>query len=238
MSEALETLLAVQERDTSMDRLRLRRRELPERARLFDISRQISILDGELSEVGGRRDELLGRQAKMEDDIGTAVDRIHQIESRLYGGEVSASRELQAMSDEVRSIQRRRSMLEDQVVVLMEEVEPLEAEVSGLQSERASLESDAGDVRRGLAAAEAAIDAEIAVEAEARAALAADLPTDLAQSYERIRYRLGGVGAARLVNASCSGCHLALPAMELDRVRHAPPGAVLTCDQCGRILVP
>ena len=44
-------------------------------------------------------------------------------------------------------------------------------------------------------------------------------------------------GAARLVGGSCSGCHLVLPSMEVDRIRKAPPDAVITCDQCGRILV-
>jgi hypothetical protein len=39
------------------------------------------------------------------------------------------------------------------------------------------------------------------------------------------------------VAGSCSGCHLTLPAMEVDRIRKAPADEVITCDQCGRILV-
>jgi predicted nucleic acid-binding Zn-ribbon protein len=42
---------------------------------------------------------------------------------------------------------------------------------------------------------------------------------------------------ARLVGNHCDGCHLTLPSMELDRIRHAPETEVFTCDQCGRILV-
>jgi predicted nucleic acid-binding Zn-ribbon protein len=45
------------------------------------------------------------------------------------------------------------------------------------------------------------------------------------------------VGAARVVGSSCGGCHLTLPATELDRIRRAEPDALVTCDQCGRILV-
>ena len=61
---------------------------------------------------------------------------------------------------------------------------------------------------------------------------------DLLARYEQLRSKLGGTGAARLVGGSCSGCHLTLSSMELDRVRKAPPDAVITCEQCGRILVP
>ncbi|MDQ1445435.1 MAG: C4-type zinc ribbon domain, partial [Acidimicrobiaceae bacterium] len=44
-------------------------------------------------------------------------------------------------------------------------------------------------------------------------------------------------GAAKLVGSNCSGCHLSLPATELDRIRHGSPDQVVFCDQCGRILV-
>ena len=49
--------------------------------------------------------------------------------------------------------------------------------------------------------------------------------------------RFDGVAVARLVGSHCDGCHLTLPAMELDRIRHLPEGELVTCEQCGRILV-
>src|SRR5438445_123736 len=88
-----------------------------------------------------------------------------------------------------------------------------------------------------LAEATEAIDAELAGELDARAIAAKAVPPDLLEQYERLRARLGGIGAARLVGNSCGGCHLTLPATELDRIRHLPPDAVALCDQCGRILV-
>ena len=72
------------------------------------------------------------------------------------------------------------------------------------------------------------IDADLAAEGEARVAAAATVPADLLARYERLRTRIGGTGAARLVGGSCSGCHLALPAMEVDRIRKAPPDEVIT----------
>jgi predicted nucleic acid-binding Zn-ribbon protein len=43
---------------------------------------------------------------------------------------------------------------------------------------------------------------------------------------------------ARLAGARCGGCHLTLPATELDGIRRAPPDTVSRCEQCNRILVP
>ena len=58
-----------------------------------------------------------------------------------------------------------------------------------------------------------------------------------ADEYERLRARLGGIGAAHVVHGACSGCNLALSSTELDHLRHAASGTISHCEQCGRILV-
>ncbi|MGH9281886.1 MAG: zinc ribbon domain-containing protein, partial [Acidimicrobiales bacterium] len=73
--------------------------------------------------------------------------------------------------------------------------------------------------------------------AEERATCAGAVPTDLLATYEKLRARLGGIGAARLVGPSCTGCHLTLPAQELARIKREALDALILCDQCGRILI-
>jgi predicted nucleic acid-binding Zn-ribbon protein len=85
--------------------------------------------------------------------------------------------------------------------------------------------------------AEAGLDGELARRAREREQTAGSVPVDLQSVYDRLRARLGGVAVARLVGNHCDGCHLTLPAVELDRVRHLPEGELVTCEQCGRILV-
>jgi predicted nucleic acid-binding Zn-ribbon protein len=92
--------------------------------------------------------------------------------------------------------------------------------------------------RRGeLAAAEAAVDADLAKIGAKRSAAAAAVPAGLLARYDKLRDHLGGTGAARLVDGRCTGCHLALSPWDLDDARRAPEDAVLACEACGRILV-
>ncbi|MGH9139237.1 MAG: C4-type zinc ribbon domain-containing protein [Acidimicrobiales bacterium] len=42
---------------------------------------------------------------------------------------------------------------------------------------------------------------------------------------------------AKLEGNRCLGCHLALPAAEVEAVRRVPPDEVPTCPECGRLLV-
>ena len=234
---AFGVLLEVQEHDTAIDRLLHRRETLPDRRELADVEARLAALAARLGETAARRDEVAGRQSQLEHDLALSEARIGTLDKRMYSGEVSATRDLQAMAAEIDSLKRRVSSLEDHTLEVMDEREPLDAEVAGLEQQREELEAAAGVIRRRIAAAEAEIDGEVAVERERRQTLAAQLPAELASSYERLRARLGGVGAARLEHGSCTGCHLKLPATELDRLKRLPADALVHCEQCGRILV-
>jgi hypothetical protein len=100
-----------------------------------------------------------------------------------------------------------------------------------------SLAAEAGRLNAAIDEAEGEIRLSIAEEERLRAESASRLPDDLAARYERLRARLGGVGAARLVGDRCDGCHLTLPSVEFERIRHLAPGEFATCPQCDRILV-
>jgi predicted nucleic acid-binding Zn-ribbon protein len=141
------------------------------------------------------------------------------------------------MNEEVKHLARHINELEDREIEIMEALEPLDSDLSAGDVTRATLDSTADRLRTAIGTNELALDAELAQETRARAAAASGVRDDLLARYEQLRAKLGGTGAARLVGGSCSGCHLALSAMELDRIRKAPPDLVVTCDQCGRILV-
>jgi predicted nucleic acid-binding Zn-ribbon protein len=234
---ALEDLLAVQAIDTTLDQLRHRRVNLPERAELKDVEAKRKALEAEYAEAVAVRDEVASRQANFEKDIAASEARVIEIDKRMYSGEVTASRDLEAMTKEIASIRSRVSTLEDHALEAMDEREPLDATVSELEARDAGYVELAARLRAAIAAAESEIDAELAREEAARAAAATSVPADLLAEYERLRTRLGGIGAARLEHGTCMGCRMKLPATELDRIKHQPPDALVHCDQCGRILV-
>lgn len=238
MSSSLQQLLAVQDEDLALDQLRHRKAHLPEREELAKVDGEAGRLRAELDGVDSARTGLAERQARVEAELAASEERSAAIDKRLYGGGVSASRDLQAMSAELDQLKARTSTLEDSVLELLEELEPLDAKADDLRASLDRLGEQRTDLVGRVAEAEAGIDAKIADVANRRTEAASLVPDDLLATYERLRARLGGVGIARLSGNRCSGCHLTLSAMELDRVRHLPEGEVYTCEQCSRILVP
>lgn len=232
-----EPLLAVQQHDTRTDQLRHRGLTLPVRAELTRIEEAIAQVNGRLAEVGERRAELERSQRRLEDEVASLEERANQAEKQLYSGSISNPRELQALQDDVASIRRRIGQLEDDELEVMEAAEPVDAERHKLMAERDRLEGEATDRRSDLAEAEAVIDAELAEVETERKLAAADVADELWAEYDQLRARLGGVAIARLVGSTCQGCHLALPAVEIDRIRHLSVDEPVHCEECGRLLV-
>ena len=235
----LARLLEVQDHDTVIDQIRHRRATLPERSELADVDRQLAALEVRTKELRLQRDELGDRQAVLEHQIEASRTRREPLEKRLFGGQVVASRELQAMNEEVKHLARHISELEDREIEVMEALEPLDRELPGRRRDawrpRQPTPSVCGRPsppprRRSMPSSPTRTRP---VPPPRRRCETTCWPA----TSSCVRSS-GGTGAARLVGGSCGGCHLTLSSMELDRVRKAPPDAVITCEQCGRILVP
>lgn len=239
MSEpSLEALLEVQAHDLVMDQLRHRRATLAERDALRIQARALAEVQDRQATNDLEVHELARRQRRLEDETDSVVAKLAATQDRLYSGVVSAPRELQALSAEVEALGRRQRGLEDDVLEVMEAREQREADQVRLVLEQEALGDEGRRLAVLLASHEAEIDGLIVTEQAARGAHAAAVPDDLLGTYERLRRRLDGVGVARVDAGRCTGCHLGLPAVELDQLRRAAPGIVVRHEECGRILVP
>ncbi len=232
-----EALLLVQAADTTSDQLRHRRSALPGR---------VEVAAAEAEAVAARQAheaqativaELGTRQSELESQLGATEARATAVETRLRSGESTAARDIVRWGEEVDHLRERATALEDQAFATLVEREAAEAGLAGLADRLAAAVTAVRRLRGELAGAEAGVEEELARNASERAAAAAAVPADLLATYDKLRAHLGGVGAARLVDGSCTGCHLALSPRDLDNARRAPEDAVLACEACGRILV-
>ena len=230
-------LLAVQEHDTRTDQLNHRIETLPVRTDLAQLEEDVRAVDDQLADAQRRRDELGRSQQRLEDEIASLTERANQAEKQLYSGSVTNPRELQALQDDVASIRRRIGQLEDDELEIMVLVEPVDAEGARLTGERERLDAEGARLRTALSEAESELTAELAAVQAERETAAAEVPDELWPEYDKLRARFGVVGIARLVGSTCQGCHLALPAVEVDRIRKLPLDEAVHCEECGRLLV-
>jgi predicted nucleic acid-binding Zn-ribbon protein len=235
---SLDRLLVVQDLDTLITQLTHRRAALAERVGLAALELELASLEAEESALVARRVALVATQKDLEAQIAVVNERRTGIEQRMYAARGSSTRDLQAMDEEVRHLNQRRMELEEEELVAMVDQEPIDAALVALDGRKAPILEKATVLRAEVAQGQAEIDGEVEEARAARQREAAQLPTALSDRYEVLRTRLKGTGAARLIGHRCSGCHLELSPVEVDRIRAMSPDTVVTCDQCGRILVP
>ena len=233
----LEQLLVVQGHDTACDQLEHRKTSLPIREGLANARSQLSGSQKTLRSAETQQEEAEAGREKLEATVAEADHRISEIEKRMFGGTVTAARDLESMSTEVAHLKERRSGLEDEALVAMEAAEAAAGAVVSASADVVGAQAEVSRLEAELVVAESEIDQQLAEERTQREAAAAEVPANLLTAYETLRTKLGGVGAARLVGDTCSGCHLSLPSGEIERLRRAPPDTVCYCDNCQRILL-
>src|ERR1041385_5201244 len=160
-SDQFHTLLAMQEHDTVLDQLHHRGETLPERATRQELLEQGQSLANERDELVVQRDEIASREAKLEAELNTSEARITQIDKRMYSGEVSAARDLQAMAEEIDRLKAYCSRLEDDAIQALDEREPLDTRIGELESGLSDLAARIHELDRVIADTESEIDAEV-----------------------------------------------------------------------------
>ncbi|MET0920452.1 MAG: C4-type zinc ribbon domain-containing protein, partial [Acidimicrobiia bacterium] len=188
-----------------------------------------------------KRDEVAREEQRLDDEARSLEAKAKEVDAKMYSGEISSPRELQAMQADVESLQRHQRDVENRELEAMEQREPLDAELADFDTQLAALRDEGLGLQANLAESEAEIDAEMVVERGARDTIAAGIDPTLVAAYAARRAQAGGAGAsgvARLVGGTCQGCHLSIPSTEVERIKKAPEGTLAYCDNCGCILVP
>ena len=230
-------LLTLQEIDTHVDQLRHRLGSLPEQARLDEIDGRLAELGRRAEDAHGRRDEVRREQKRHEDEVATVEEKIAHVSHQLYDSGITSPKEAEALGADLASLQRRQRDLEDLVIEQMELAEPIDAELAEIDAARAVADGERADAAAALDVVAGSVTTELADFVSRRGPAAEDLPPAVLTTYEGLRRRLGGIGAARLSGNRCEGCHLAIPSAELEEVRRAPADALVYCPECSRILV-
>jgi predicted nucleic acid-binding Zn-ribbon protein len=241
VTNPLEDLLALQERDLALDRLQHRRDTLPARDALARSHAQHAAMDARRALVQAQRDDVAREEQRLDDEARSLEAKAKEVEAKMYSGEITSPRELQALQADIEQLRRHQRDVENRELEFMEQREPLDAELADVAAQLGALVEEQAGLQAALSESEGEIDAEIVVERDARGGIADGLDPALVAAYALRRAQAGGAGgagAARLVGGTCQGCHLTIPSTEVERIKKAPEGTIAFCDNCGCILVP
>ena len=228
-------LLDIQEHDTAIDRLMVRKRALEAGDDATVALGEANEAERTLGELRLRLDELSRDQLRFEHEIDSMSQKTAAEERRLYDGSVANARELESIRHEVDNLKKRKGDREDELLALMQVREDVEGSEREAVARSDALRSRVADVEGAAADELGRVDAELAERAQAKGTLAATVDPDLLELYDDLRRQKKGVGAVALVDGVCQGCHEQLSAVERDRLKRTE--GPKRCEHCRRILV-
>ncbi len=235
MAGVNESLLALADHDETMVRARHEIEHPASTADLDAARAELASAAASKRALDGARAPLVARSGALEHDATAARDRASVIARRLDES-TGAGRDLEAMAHERDALMARADQLDEELLSIYEQLEPLDERLESLR-----VDALAASARRERAQASATAERESAAArleelTAARGPLAGAIDAATLARYEAAAARAGGIGAARLVNGRCGGCHVAVPAATADRIAHGPEGTIVVCDECGRLL--
>ena len=156
----LEVLVELQELDIRLSQLAHRSLTLPERDQLEALREQDSKLQSELDEIADELNALRQSQNDREVEIQHLEDKVARATSSLYGDDMTSPKDATVLQSEIDSLSGRQSLLEDQIIEIMEQIEPFSNEESRIESARHDCRSQMTALEEQIAAHINEIDSE------------------------------------------------------------------------------
>jgi predicted nucleic acid-binding Zn-ribbon protein len=229
-------LLDLAEVDAELDRTLHRRRSLPELAEVGQAERDLRAGRDALVAVETAASDLDRDIRKLEAEIDQVRAREDRDRRLMDSGSITSGKQLEDLQHELATLQRRQSILEDDLLEVMEQREATGADLDRSRAALAEIEQRLADAARRRDEALADLNATETRRTADRSTLLGELPADLVALYERIRTHRG-TGAALLSQRRCGACRLELDRTAIGRLRDAAPDEVLRCEECGVLLV-
>lgn len=189
-------------------------------------------IERELEEARKYLAEREGQKSAREDEQQSAEAKIKQQQSRLMSA--SSSHQIEALQRDIEGFGRRRSELDEAILMLMDDIEGAQKRVQVLESQLGAQRASVAQIEEKFADESSRIAASLKVQHGRRDELRQSLDAATLARYDTSARKHGGVGAAWPVKGNCSGCGTELTPFNLKEARTQEWA---TCEGCGRLLL-
>ena len=185
-----------------------------------------------LAEEQNNMGKFTSQQKSIEWEIDDLTVKNKDTEKKLYGGKIFNSKELSSLQQETDDLKKRRSVLEDKSLGLMDDLELTTKAIASSKDELAKLEIEWQAQQKQLIVELEQLKADQITSESNRQQNIALIDADTLFTYQELRKRKG-VAVAKVEQGICQGCRITLPNTDLQR---AKGGGVVRCSSCGRII--
>ncbi len=230
MIEAIEKLLALQDRDQRLRTFRAELAAIP--AEKASKERLIAEAAARLETARTRAKEIEVEKKTLEVEAAAKRDQIARYKTQQM--QTRKNEEFSALAHEIETVEKAVSRIEDREIELMEEAEAIKPRISSAEATYQAEKTKYEGQIAALAEKEGNLKTRISELEEIRSKAAADIEEDSLDRYNRLFQTKNGKAVVALEHEVCTGCHMKVTTQTCVEVRSEK--SIVSCPQCGRIL--
>ena len=228
--EQIKILVELQKIDSEIYRLKKELESYPVFKQKIEIE-----FEKKKSRLKAAEEELRSAQLKQkekEGDLQSKEEKIKKLHAQLY--QLKSNREYSAMELEIKGLKADNSVLEEEILKLLDAVDFVKARVAKEKENLAGDEKQMKEDLAKLAQKSSEVSGEIILQEEKRKSYPPNIDKNLIAQYERILKGREGLALVPVRNNSCGGCHMELPPQIVNEIQIADK--LIVCESCARIL--
>jgi len=230
MIEAIEKLLAIQDKDQRLRTFRTELGAIP--AEKSAKERLIAEAAARLENARSRAKEIEVQKKSLEVEAASKREQIARYKTQQM--QTRKNEEFSALAHEIETVEKSVTQIEDREIELMEEAEALRPQISSAEQTCAADKARYAAQIANLGEKETNLKTRISEIEEARKTSAAEIDEDLLDRYNRLFQTKNAAAVVALEHEVCTGCHMKVTTQTSVELRAEK--SIISCPQCGRIL--
>ncbi|MCP4631534.1 MAG: hypothetical protein GY855_01315 [candidate division Zixibacteria bacterium] len=231
VKEELELLLELQNIDDQLGELDRSKVYLPDM--ISNIENDVSNAKERYQEAQEEFENLTREKKHLELEIEVAQDELNKSQVRMET--IKTNKEYDALTAQISTSKQKISEMEEKLLEIMEGLDKTKEEIEEFKKKSAELEESNKDVLKNLKKEIDSIEDKIRIKGDQRTNVAVRINRRTISHYDRIRRGKGGMAVVTVRKRSCGGCFKQLPPQMVQEIKKGEK--LLTCDNCGRILL-
>ncbi|MDL9937328.1 C4-type zinc ribbon domain-containing protein [Gordonia sp. ABSL1-1] len=232
---AQRVLLELADADAVVARLTHRRKNLPQEAPIAEAEKAVDSARDDLVRSEIAAEDVTREYRRIESEVTGMVAREAKDSAALTAGGL-APKALSELQHELAGLGRRRGVLEDEMLSLLEQQEAVDGERDRAAATIDHLRTQLTELETARDTEAAEVDAELAAATTRRETIAAEVDPTLLPIYDKQRAQ-GRIGAGLLRARRCGACRMELDRGTLSGIAAATSDEVIRCEECGAILI-
>ena len=230
VEEILEVLKRAQEIDREIYQMRHEIASIPET--LQELTRSFEREKMHMSQLEAKLKETQLRQKQKEGELAEKETLIRKYDSQL--SQLKTNKEYTTMQQEISSLKADNSILEDEILSILEEGDRVQREFREEKDRLAQAEKETQQKKKELEERERQLQADLKERTAKRSEIIKQVPPEARELYDKIIERKDGLALVPAIGEACGGCRIEIRPQLLNELNLKE--ALVVCENCSRIL--